>query len=406
MRSGFCEACIAYVAMLLPGCGSSGGTPASTSTQVQLTVFGATPLSVAAQVAGGPWTALTSTSGSATFLVPSATSSYAVAVLCPIVSNQQLEAILEESASDTTTPTVSCLSSTTVPLVVNFDVSAVAGLEASVAVGDTLSAFWSGANSAANIPAVTPGVEDIAVAAYGSPPTASAFGVEIERGVNVTGAPITVPPMPAADKAGSAPISVAGVPVGFTNAISAYYVTAGGTAIGINGNNASSYALLAASVVMPGDYYWIQSQAADASGTHSVGVVHTSSIPQTLSVSVPAALAFDGPTPAAYPTFKTTYDGFGVTGKTSVTAILSWSVAGVSTDIFVSSPFTSSTAQIAVPVLSSVPGFLPPPPATTAVQWALLVSSATQPYLPILTRIPPNNTTAQYAAVSGTFAEP
>ena len=386
----------------LPGCGGSSTPP----TPVALTVVGGPAVAAAAQVNGGTWKALTLSGGSGTFDVPSPTSSYAVAVLCPVVSSNQLEVIIQATAADTPSSTVPCPVTTTVPLVVNYNVS-VLGASAQVSVGSMSGGgYWSGGVGAANLPAVAPGVQDIAVAAYPITPNVSAVAVEVDRGVDVTGAPVTVPTMTAADAAGTAPITVDNIPAGFTNTITAYYVTAGGTAVGINGNNVASYALVAATVVAAGDYYAVTAEALDASTTHAVGVVHSSSTPQSLTLSLPPPLSYAGPTAAARPTFATTYSGFSGSGTTSLTGILSWTAAGVNDGIVVTTNYTGNSGQVTVPDLSSVPGFLAPPASGTSVSWGALVSWQSSPYLVLIAPLPPNDEAAQFAIATGTYLEP
>jgi len=412
MRYAFLAVLTICTLSLLTGCGGGSGTtmtPPNTTT-VQLKVVGGTPVAAAVQINGGTWTSLTLSGSTASFSVSSTTTPYAVAVFCPLPSsNTRVETIFEATAADTTTVTSGCPTVTSVPLTVNYNVSAIPGAqEAEVSVGDTISAYWSGANSAANISAVSAGVQDIGVAAYGPSPNTAATGVQIQRGINVTGAPITVPPMSLTDQTGSAPIAVNSVPAGYANTINAYYVTAGGASIPINGNNVPNYALVAAGDTIAGDYYLVQSQATNGGNTSLVESLQSFSSPQSPTLTLPGVMNYLGPTPAAYPTFNPSYSGFTITGKTGLIAALDWQTGGVTDIVFVyaTTAFIGTSNQVAIPNLSAVSGFLAPPVGGTTVAWSVGAFSQTQPYFAFDLPNAPDNETAQYAIASGTYSEP
>ncbi len=415
MRYVFLVSITMCAIMLLTACGGGGSSTTTTTTTqtptpttVELKVVGGAPSAAAVQVNGGAWTALTLSGSGASFTVPATSSTYAVAVLCPSTPNTQVEAIFEGVASDTTTPTTGCPPASSLTMTVDYNVSAVpAASEASISIGTDVSSYWSGANSGANVTGVTPGVQDVAVAAYGPVPTTPAVGVQIERGINVTGAPITVPPMSTADETGSATITVNGVPSGYTNGLAAFYVTAAGTTILLNGNNVSSYALVAADDTLSGDFYSVQSQAVNSTSTSIVEAVQSFPSGQNLTLTLPGVLAYSGPTPAAYPSFNPTYNGFTVTGKTGWIAGEDWQIGALTSDIFVyaTAGFLAGNS-ISIPNLSAVPGFIAPPVSGTSVQWTVVAFSQSQFYFAFDVPTTPPSETAQYAVAAGTFTEP
>lgn len=414
MRAILCTALAALATATLLACGGGSSSPSSHPVQVQLQVRGAAPLQAAVQLGGGRWTSLAVSGGTATFQVPSSTAPYAVAVLCPTTVDTmplvQLETILELSAADTVSPTLLCRATATVPLDVSYDVSALpAALEAAVSVGSTgLAAFGTGVSGTSHFAGVAPGVQDIGVAAYADPATGPAVGVEIIRGVNVTGAPIIVPPMPASDAAGSAPITVTGLPGGYTDALSAFFVTSGGTSVGIDGNGQASYALLPATATAAGDYYAVFAQAQNAVGDHAVATVSSFSTPHTLGLALPVPLDYAGPAPAAFPTFLPSYSGFSVAGSRGILGGVFWQSGSVRTTVlaYATSAFLGQGGSLTLPDLSAVPGFSAPPPATTTITWLAGAFTETAPYLPLLDPVPPSGETAQFVVASGQYAEP
>ena len=394
------------------GSSSGGGNHLTTTppTPVTLTVSGAAPMVAATQIAGGSWSALTMSGSTATFNVPSPSAEYAVAVMCPAptAGGVQIEAVIEALASDTTSPTIYCPPANAVTMTVNFDVSAVPGaVDAAVAVGTDISAYWTGPTSAANVQNVVTGTQDIGVAAYGPTPTTAPYGVQIQRGVDVTGAPITVPAMSTSDETGSATITVNGIPSGYSNQISAYYVTASGATIPINGINVPNYALIAAGDTQSGDFYSVQSAAVDPTGTIVVEQAQSFASGTNVTLALPAPMSYSGPSAAQYPTFDATYSGFTGSGKTGWIAALDWPSTSPTSGILVyaTSAFLGSNS-VAIPDLSSVSGFIAPAASSTQVQWSLVAFQQSSLYFAFDVFATPSSETAQYAITGGVFTEP
>lgn len=293
-------------------------------------------------------------------------------------------------------------------MTVNFDLTAVGGTQAYLSVGSVVSGYWPGPVSAANVQNVVPGTQDVGLAAYGpSQTTTSPVGVQIERNVNVTGAPLTLPAMTTADQAGSATIALNSVPSGFSSQINAYYNTPGGATIPINGTGVSTYALVAAADTASGDYYSVQGLATNAT-TSAVETVQSFTSGQNVTLTLPGTLSYAGPTPAANPTFTASYSGFTGTGKTGWLVDLEWPSSASTSNVilvYATSTFLGSS-PIAVPDLSSVSGFLVPASSGTTVDWSLAAIQQSSYYVPFLTNVPPSSETAQYSIAAGTYIEP
>ena len=413
LSQSFLALCLSVCLVACGGSSSGGGNNMLTTTPptpVTLTVNGATPMLAATQIAGGSWSALTMSGSTATFNVPSTSASYAVAVLCPapIPSGIQIEAVFEALASDTTSPTLYCPPTTSVTMTVNFDLSAVPGaVDAAVAVGTDISAYWPGPTSAANVQNVVTGTQDIGVVAYGSTPTTAPYGVQIQRGVDVTGAPITVPAMSTSDETGSATIMVNGIPTGYSNSVSAYYVTAGGATIPINGNSVPNYALIAAGDTQSGDFYSVQSAAVDGTGINVVEQAQSFASGTNLTLTLPAPVSYSGPSAAQYPTFEATYSGFTGSGTTGWIAALDWTGSSSTNGILVyaTSGFLG-TNSVAIPNLSSVSGFIAPAASGTSVNWSVVAFQQSALYFAFDVIATPSSETAQYAIAGGTYTEP
>lgn len=399
----------------LMACGGSGNGSTITLTtappvQVNLTVTGAAPIVAASQVNGGSWSTLSLAGSKATFTVPGPTSNYAVAVLCPISAAfppNQVQAIFEASASDTTSPAVYCPPTSLLTVTFNFNLSAIpSAQQAAIAVGTDLSPYLPGPTSSASLQNVAAGTEDIGVAAYGTTANTPPLGLQIQRGVNITGSPITIPPMNTSDQTGSESIAVTNIPSGYTNYVIASYVTAGGTTIPINGMQVpTSYATIASGDSAQGDFYSVQSTSLN--GGAGVEVVQSFTMPQNLTLNLPGVLSYGGPSPAPYPTFSAAYNGFTGSGMTGWIASNSWvsSASEIEVVVYATNTFLGSSS-ITIPNLSSVNGFVQAPPTNTLVGWALIAFQQSAPYFVFRVTASPPNEAAQYAYVGGSYIEP
>jgi hypothetical protein len=396
---------------LVTGCGGgstgsgSGSGSGSTGTTIQYKVTGATPSVAVVQVNGGAWTTLAFSGSSATFTVPTATSTYAVALLCPVSSGEVDETIYETSASDTVSPTSGACSATPTLATTNvtYNVSAVGGLNELISIGG-YGGSATGASSSANITGPT-GTQDIVLAARGGPPGIP-LGVQFKRGVNITGAPVTFSPMTTSDATGSATVVVNGVPSGYTDSFLVDYFTAGGTSTLLSTSGGSTtYATVAAADTQSGDSYLIWPTASNSSQTSFVAAELSSSSAQNTTLTLPAVFTYNGPTAAAYPTFNTSYNGFTITAQTGWYAKLRWTNGATSYQIAVNatSAFLGSN-PVSIPNLSSISGFPTPQASGGTVNWYLNAFTKTLPFFGLLNT--PLNENMQYAGVNGSYVEP
>lgn len=400
----------------LMACGGSNTSTTLTTTpptQVTLTVSGSTPTAAGSQVDGGSWTSLALSGSTATFTVPKPTSNYAVAVLCPVSPSSnpnQSEVVIEANVGDIASPTIYCPPETTVTMTVNYDLTAVAGAqEAAIAIGRDVSPITSGANGLATLSNVVAGTQDVGVVAYGAAPTSAPLGIEILRGLNVSGSTLSVPPMSTSDEALAATIGVSGVSTGYTSFLFAQYVTAGGAIIPVNGNGAASYGLIASGNAASGDFYSVQATAIDASKYHFVEALESSTNPQNLTLTLPAPFIYSGPSPAAYPSFNATYNGFTGSGKTGWIAAINWVDAPSATIrgvfVYATSAFLGSSS-VTIPNLSSLNAFLPGPPSNTPLGWVLMPFQQSDYYFAFNAIASPPSESAQYSSAGGSFIVP
>ncbi|HET6169719.1 MAG TPA: hypothetical protein VFE01_06035, partial [Terracidiphilus sp.] len=129
--------------LLVGGCGGSAGGGSGSggggdsSTTVSFTIRGATPSAVATKVGSGVFAAATLSSGVVTLSLPSGTTSFAVAFVCPAISltsaglQQTVENVFEATILDGTSFTESCQTGPSKPdtgvLTGSVDASALSG---------------------------------------------------------------------------------------------------------------------------------------------------------------------------------------------------------------------------------------------------------------------------------------
>jgi hypothetical protein len=342
--------------------------------------------------------------------VPSAKSNYAVAVRCPFSSTtntNELQAVIEANASDFAAPTFNCPPATVVATNVSYDLTAISSAQqAAIAIGSDISSYSPGASSSANVQNVVPGIQDVGVAAYGGTPS-TPYGVQIQRNINVTGAPLLIPPMTTNDATSSETVTVNGVPAGYTSFVTALYVTAGGVTIPINGNSVPSYGVIASGDTATGDYYSVLGSAINSSSNNLVEALQSFTAPQNLTLVLPSPISFGGPNPATYPIFNASYSGFTGSGKTGWVASVAWVNAPTGTRaivVYATSAFLGSNS-VAIPDLSSLSTFFPGPPSKTSVGWSLSALQQSEYYF-VFKVISPANETAQYAITEGSFLVP
>lgn len=382
------------------GTGGSGGSGGggTTPTTVTVTFSGpAVPVLVAAKIGTGAFTAQTLSGSALTLSIPSGTSNYAVAYLCPaepagLPPTRQSEYVWEASVADGMSPSFACevndlpLSQTSV-VTGSADVSALPG-----AVGE-LQVYSQSGNSIFEDAQGGPltGVFDfnMLLAANGNDrilmlATSAAGNEGLEAAKNLTnqmvpgtfngGNPVV---FSAADETSNQAITYNNVPSGFFSPVTyaAFQMNgaAGATLIPLNVSATTQYPALPASATESGDVYFF-SAGADENGPEDVFAGATNS-GGPVSFTFPAPWTYAGPTAAALPSFTTSYAPF--SGQTNVIqeASIQWktgsggSAVTENIEVEATANYQNGSTTLAVSDLSGVSGFLASAPSSTQVGW-------------------------------------
>jgi hypothetical protein len=382
----------ALVLLLIAGCGggsgaglgtTGGGGGNPTTVTIAFTGIGSTPL-VAAKIGSGVFTAQTLNAGTLNLSIPSGTSNYAVAFLCPSQPLLSEEIVWEASIADGTSISLGCPSEPgqTGTLGVSLDASAIPGVvHFDIDAQNSNASLWEGASGPiANVSFPEPAGNDrVLVLAFNglipwSPVAAKNFDNQTVPG-NLNGGNTVV--FGAADKTRSEAITYNNVPSGFS--IPSTYITlemGGVGGVPFASGVTTQYSALPAGAQESGDSYLFEASSYAGSGS-SLGVfAGTKNSGGAVSFAFPAPWTYAGPTPAALPTFSFDYTGF--SGKTGVQmqGLIYWPAftPGGSTwtdeiEVAATPNYQNGSTTMTVPDLSGLTGFLPTPTSGTKVQW-------------------------------------
>ncbi len=391
-----------------------------TGTTVTASFAGATMPSAVAYQSGttGTFKALALSGSSVSFTLPSGTSAYGFAYICPTfvaVYPYSNESIIQATTTDTTSPSLAC-PSLSGNISATFDVSAIPGAQSTL----LFEGYWndqlyatSGVQSLSGVPT---GTFDVALVAIGQN---GALGIQIQRGVNVTSSTsIAFPPMTAADELGSAPVSITNVPSGASSSgFSTTYNTAGDLSAILpgpfNGVPQSTYPTVPSSQSQSGDFYLIQAGANLTAPSESVVAWVSSNTASAVTATLPSpSSSLTPPMAAAFPTFNAIAGGFTVAG-TVVNS--SWTQFQTNSTVYntytyVTKTWLGTNTTFTVPDLSTLTGFAPAPPSGGLEFWALYSTAGTplqfnslqQSVFEVLS--PP--VSLQYISTSGAFTVP
>ena len=390
--------------------GGSGGAP----TLVTFTITGSTPTAVATRTGTDPFAAATLNSGAVTISLPSGITDFSVAFVCPLSSGSSQPAqqfVFEASLLDGTSFSTPCLEAaapaSTGTLTGSIDASAIPVVSSSGAGpflnvdawggGSVLAAADTEFGSTFDFSFLAPsGSDRVEVEAYNSFQTnvggldegislaaARNFSSQMVPGALNGGNAIILGP---ADETTPEAITYSNVPSGFLTP----YTTAdleinGDTRFIVDSAATTQYPALPASAMGSGDYYVFTSYASNAGEiVTGVEVTQTSATAIPLNVTFPSAWFYAGPTPAALPTFDLAYSGFSGTTGIYDSVILNWNLVSAEEErlkIIATANFLNGSTSLAVPDLSTLPGFLAPPASGTSVLWEAEISHSTSPLL-------------------------
>lgn len=421
LRRVISRALLICALLSLAACGGGSGVikaPPPSNTNVTVTfannVF---PTAVAEKFGDGSWASVAvPTTNPLTVVLPQGTTNFDLAYVCPdftLPSPQGLitrieESVIQANISDGSAYTASCLDNPPTGAVTGtVSASSLAGANSVEIIGAQGSFILSG-NSGAVTGTLATSTKDIAVVALGKP-TEPPLGVQILRSQSVPGAinggsPVT---LTSANATNLQPLVISGVPMGFTPHYLAYYSTTNGTIVPLVGIGVTpQYAALPSSISASGDFYRLGVFCATGvSGSlQQVSTIQSSTSGGAITLNLPAPLTVQAPVPAASPSFNLNYSGFSGDSAIYDSADIFWQIASTNYQITVraTQAFQNRSTTLAIPDLTSIPGFLAPPPSGASVGWSVAASGGT--YLPFVSA--PSSGSLSSASDSGTYIEP
>lgn len=410
---------------LIAGCGGSsggsgggnGGGGSSLPTVVTFTVTGPTPTAIATRIGSGPFAAATLSSGAVTLSLPSGTTTFAVAYVCPptavtgssSATQQADEFLVEASTADGASITASCPAASTPPtttgptgtLTGSVDATAIPG------ISNLWVQAWNGTTETVGYPpttnssfsfAASSGTDTVNVLGYNvalqggyaevlTLAAAKSFSNQTVPGALNGGSTVV---LGASDQVIPEPITYTDVPSGFstpTAQVSSYSPGLGG--IFLTNSSGAQYPALPAGVAFSGGYYLF---SASANGTinvtpyqvvgQQVEVNKTVAAAGPVTIDFPPAWSYTGPAAAPLPTFDLSYSGFSGSAAGYGLTELVW--LGASTEYYLQVQATRSylngSTSVAVPDLTGLAGFFAAPVSRTTVIWSAALADSGTPW--------------------------
>jgi hypothetical protein len=394
----------AVVCLIVSGCGGSssgtgggggGGNGGGGNTPTTVTVsFAGTPTALATQVGSGAFTAATLTSGKLTLSIPSGTTNFAVAYICPDGGYIQ-QFVLEASTLDGTSySALYCASTATEPtgtLTGSGDVSAIAGAGYLGVTADSGSGYSEGflltvTGEPQPISVALPSGTDRVLLTGASLQNPEVFGSEENVLAVRNFDSVTVPgtlnggntvTLGAADEVTMQPITYKNVPSGFSApTTNVNYEWSDGGMLPLSNEATTQYPAIPAAAAESGDYYSFaaatEMSTNGGGGEAGVSVATNTTANGPVTFTFPAPWIYAGPTPSAQPVFNMANSG--ITGKTGVvdTIALSWSPTSVgqtTSVVYATANYLNGSTSLGVPNLTGVSGFLSVPPSGGLVIW-------------------------------------
>jgi hypothetical protein len=379
------------------GGGGGGNTPATVTVS-----FAGTPTALAAQVGSRAFTTATLASGTLTLNIPSGTTNFAVAYICPDGGYTQ-QIVLEASTLDATSYSAPyCASTATLPtgtLTGSGDVSAIAGAGYLGVTADSGSGSSEGflltvTGDPEPISVALPsGTDRVAVTGYYlANPVVFSSGENLLAVRNFEG--VTIPgtlnggnavTLGAADEVTMQPITYKNVPSGFpAPTTTAYYDWGDGGDLLLSNDATTQYPAIPAAASESGDYYSfgaVTEMSTNGGATEAgVSVATNTTANGPVTFTFPAPWIYAGPTPSAQPVFNMANSG--ITGKTGVMDFftLAWNVTAAgqtNSEVIATANYLNGSTSLTVPNLTGVSGFLSGPPSGGLVVWFADVEQST-----------------------------
>lgn len=382
------------------GGNSGGGGGSTTPTTVTFTFTGQTPTAVAAKVGTGSFTSVTPAS-SVSLSVPSGTTKFAVAYVCPAVtvsSNQiTYQTVVEATISDGTAYTYSCKvadhAGTTGSLTMSVDASAIAdatevSIEAKNSQYYTQAPYYlvtSDLDFAAPV-----GIDRVDIVAWNNAQTGGVYTLTAVAAKSFTGQSVpgtlnggdTVV-LGSEDLVSQQSITYSNVASGYTapDSVVDFMPTGNSASLFLASNATSQYPVLPAGVTLGGGTYEFLSTtyASNSNPSGHLSVLQKVSSAKAITVDFPDPWSYAGPTAAVWPTMTFAYSGFSGKSGVSQTGEIDWLTGGQtqSTYTVISSyNYQGGSTQMAFPNLSGLSGFLAAPGSGTTVVWGAVVTQS------------------------------
>jgi hypothetical protein len=391
-----------------------GGSQSSTATY---TFTGGTPTAAAVQIGAGAFTSAMVQSNKLSVSIPSGTSTYAVAYVCPPAAGfgntVTAENVIEANVSDGTAFTVSCGTAPTASSAVTGSVNASAIPGAANVLVRGNQGFGASVGAAtgsfsANMMAGNNDVAFVAVDGSGNVLAVKILRSQTAPGAINGGASVV---FAAGDATTTQSITVNGVPSGYVTppSESVEYATAGGTLFYLSTNATTQYPAVPSATVETGDYYSFQANTDDtATHTVAVGVMQDSAGGGSATLALPSAWTFTAPAAAVLPTFNFSYSGFSSMNASAQQGEIEWAPTASTLDtvtVTATAAYQGSATAITIPNLSAMTGFLGSATAGATVYWvADMWGGSAQEFA--FFGAPPASGNVSFVQKSGTFIEP
>jgi hypothetical protein len=406
------------------GSGGNGGNGGgSNSTTVTFAIAGS-PTAVATRVGSGSFSAATLSNGSLSLSLPSGTTNFAVAYVCPPVTvnasqtyQRTDQRVVEASTVDGTSYSVSCSTASsagaTGTLTGSVDASAISGASYTSILAQN--ATWQSDNGL-NDPsgsfsfAAPAGTDRVEVVAYKLDQTSYGLVYSMVAAKNFSSQAVpgalnggNTVILGTADQATLEPITYNNVPSGYKapTTLVEYLVNSGGFLVS-NGVT-SEYPAVPQAAMQSGDHYYFSATA--QGNLENVLVASTSTSGGPLSVTFPPAWTYAGPVAAKWLSFDMTYAGFsGMTGVCDEVS-MNWMTTSTAYNLVTvdaTGNYLSGSTALAVPDLSGLPGFVAAPVSDEMAAWGANVFQTTYPCLQAM----PVNATMKAVSHSGFYTVP
>jgi hypothetical protein len=414
----------ALLTAVFAGCGGGnggGGGSSANATDVTFTFTGGTPTAAAAQIGTGNFAAATIQSGKVVVSVPSGTTNYAIAYVCPPVpgfgNTVTGEFIIEASLQDGHAFTVSCegaSTATTGTITGSVDASVISGAANIDIVGLQGIAGSVGSNNGTFSLSMPTGANDVALVVVDNAAQPNVLAVKILRSQTVPGAMNggSTIIFSAGDQITTEPLTINNVPASFVTppAVAVTYTTANGTSFLVDNHTATTYPAIPTGATQSGDFYGFEANT-DDTATHNsaIGITQTTtSGGGAATISLPAPWTFAGPAAATFPTFTFTYSGFSNVAAVAQQGEIEWAPTATTLNtitVTATGNFQAGATTITTPDLSALTGFIAPAPSGTTIDWVADIFGGTAQEFTFFPAAPSNGSLA-FVQNEGTYTQP